>query len=106
MLNNVLFLCHRIKIKTNINKMCVKPDEKPDPIRHLLPRGVISKVAKMTELTWQSVYYVATGRLNRPDIYNLLLKEAMEAKKKEISREPLTKENEKLISSLELFSNK
>ena len=86
--------------------MCVKPKEKPDPIRHLLPRGVISKVAKKTGLTWQSVYYVATGRLNRPDIYNVLLKEAMEAKQNEVSRKNLNEENRKLISVLEQFPNK
>jgi len=80
--------------------------EKPEPIRHLLPRGVISKVAKITGLTWQSVYYVAIGHLDRPDIYNLLLKEALNVKKKEFPSQSLLNENKKLASELKQISKK
>ncbi len=85
--------------------MCAATTKKhPESIRHLLPRGVISKVSKLAGLSWQAVYYVATGHLDRPDIYNQLLKEAMHVKKNEVPREPLTDENKKLASELEQIS--
>lgn len=70
------------------------------PISTKLPRGAIAAYGRKFELSRQSIKYIADGKLDRPEIYALLLEEALKEQERRRQNDRLREINSQLAKTL------